>query len=727
MNNISPHLTSHISAMLQKGRIYEAIQSLKPHVSGPAMSDMLREAETIYNQMLRFLSSVSPDASRDRILGSVRERIYIVTDSIVREQQSRTSSGYYYSKLRTLRLHPELSIKSALTDMCSHMEIISLADLAGDYDKDLHWKFEQTLETLFDLLMVNHVISRPDAEMIEKFLKGVDSDDDAGIFAVLTLISALLISSLQFYDSVKLRILAELYACSLHPAVSARALVALALITITHPDRVGADDNVRAVCEACAEKEGFGREMRAFVAAMLRTRDTDRVNRKMKEEIIPDIMKLRPELEKRMRNIDPDDLVSEESPAWMEMIEKSGIEDKLREFSEMQMQGADVFMGAFAGMKSFPLFNSFPAWFMPFSISHSLIKEIEQKLPARMLEIISVMPVLCDSDKYSLVFSMSRVPLNKMGIVSAQMQAQYEAFDSEMHSALKSSLQDSVEREISLYLKDLFRFFRLSAKREGFMDPFAKPLAIPSSPLFDAFDSDDELQRLMADFYFKYGYWEEASRIYNVLASSPDVDFTDVQKQGYCLEMLGEMQRALNAYQCAELLSEPDKWLLKRIAGCLRATGDYAGAAEYYARALDMDPDNVRLELLRGHSLLEAGRVSEALKCYYKVDYLAPDSRRAMRPVAWCEFLLGNYAKSLERYMKIIAEPDVTASDILNCGHVYLAMGNLPEAIATYKKVLQFKSPEEFRTMLSADIQTLEHVGVSIKDLNLIADATIME
>ena len=62
---------------------------------------------------------------------------------------------------------------------------------------------------------------------------------------------------------------------------------------------------------------------------------------------------------------------NDKNPDWEEAIEKSGLGDKLREMNELQLEGADVYMSTFAGLKSYPFFREVHNWFYPFTKQQS--------------------------------------------------------------------------------------------------------------------------------------------------------------------------------------------------------------------------------------------------------------------------------------------------------------------------------------------------------------------
>jgi hypothetical protein len=111
------------------------------------------------------------------------------------------------------------------------------------------------------------------------------------------------------------------------------------------------------------ERKGWREDFRTVYMELVKTVDTDRITRKIRDEVVPEMLKLKPEIDKKINlnieNLDPAEM--EENPQWQEMMESSGLADKLKEMSEIQEEGGDVMLGTFERLKTFPFFrkNSF--------------------------------------------------------------------------------------------------------------------------------------------------------------------------------------------------------------------------------------------------------------------------------------------------------------------------------------------------------------------------------
>ena len=190
--------------------------------------------------------------------------------------------------------------------------------------------------------------------------------------------------------------------------------------------RRGLSAKAAAKLDAFRETENWRRDLRTAYMELIKTIDTDRISRKIRDEVVPEMLKLRPEIDKKLNTsiekLDPAEM--DENPEWHDMLEKSGLADKLKEMSEIQEEGGDVMMGTFAHLKSFPFFNEPANWFLPFHADYSEFTGDSSALMQPVAELMAAAPFLCDSDKYSFMFSLAHVPAAQRDAMMSQFKAQ---------------------------------------------------------------------------------------------------------------------------------------------------------------------------------------------------------------------------------------------------------------------------------------------------------------
>ena len=100
----------------------------------------------------------------------------------------------------------------------------------------------------------------------------------------------------------------------------------------------------------------FREHCRYTVLQIIRSRETENLSRKLQDEILPQVERLKPMIEEKLDldNILPKDKNEEKNPDWAEMFSDSEeIFKTMEELTKLQMEGADVYMSAFANMKHF--------------------------------------------------------------------------------------------------------------------------------------------------------------------------------------------------------------------------------------------------------------------------------------------------------------------------------------------------------------------------------------
>lgn len=161
---------------------------------------------------------------------------------------------------------------------------------------------------------------------------------------------------------------------------------------------------------------------------------------------------------------------------------------------------------------------------------------------------------------------------------------------------------------------------------------------------------------------------------------------------------------------------------MKKLALCNKMTGNFSKAVGYYRRALEKQPDNLTLTLGLGSCLSALDNPKDALKHFYKADYLDEGRLDVMRAIAWNEMLAGNSGKSIEYHERIlVAEP--TPTDFMNAAHARLLAGETEEAVKLYRRSLkEFGDHKRFQETFAEDIPTLEKLGMTRLNLILLRE-----
>lgn len=716
-------------AKKQIKKVFELLSELSSVLQDWTVNEKLNELETSYKYMLRYMFEGIEDPEREQVYRNLISSLFTLTDKVTELLLEKESSGFYFSKKRYIQLHPEMSIQQQSDTLDSAINNLSLNSLLSDIENntqtqiELRKQVEKAEEELVTRIWCNYPATEWDYTALREGL----SPEHFPVETTCLIVSALTLNLLHRYDEQKLAILLDVYEQSTNEEIRQRALCGVLILMYIYKARIELSPYLLARIEASKENERFCKETRTIFLQLIKSRETERISRKFTEELLPEMMKISPSIYKKMKQ---DELMNDmnsldKNPEWQEILEQSGIADKLKELNDLQLEGADVFMSTFSELKSFPFFKEAANWFRPFNTEYTALNNVftQGDKDNNFKKLISLSHFLCNSDKYSFCLSLIQVPETQRGMMTSQFNAE----GIEMQNIEKDKLSlnaDEAGKNISnQYLQDLYRFFKLSSFRSEFSDPFSSHIDLFQVSFLQSIFSDDNTLRLIGEFYFRKEYYAEALTMFNKLLQNHRSDSELYQKIGYCLQMSGEYDKALDAYLKAEMIYPDSLWTLRRIASCYRTLKKPEAALEYYLRIEQMKPDNLSIEMNIGHCYFEQENYDEALKYYFKVDYLDPKSTKAWRAIAWCSFLAGKQEQARRYYEKILNNKP-TSIDYMNAGHVEFALKNLNKTIELYRESIENDkgNAESFLNNFRQDVKYLIQAGISANDIPLLID-----
>lgn len=724
---------NRVTEYIDKRRLREALTEIKDTARSYMaweVEDKVKLVEQNYQLMLQYLTQGMADPDRDNVYSGIVCDIYTLLDSLISFIDSRDNPSLYYSTIRYSKLNIKGSTlaelfekEKALSDKLSLFALVS--DQDNSAERIANRTKAETLRTeIFKRLWATPLLSRDEYDVVGSVL----ADDAVTTEIKQHLLSALMLGMLEQYDGRKLELMMNAYLSDSDMKVSSVALVGILLSLWKYRSRP-LSRHLASLLDTIKDTPRWRSDLQIAFIEMIRARDTERIDRKMRDEVIPSMQKIRPDMINKINDgsIDPEDAAAMmENPEWQDILDKSGVSAQLKELTEIQMEGGDVMMTTFSQLKQFPFFNEIANWFLPFDPTHSSIETTMQQLDV-LGEMMSEATLFCDSDKYSFIFAISAMPQQQRSMMTSQLSAQKDAIYQTMSNKNgNSTRQDIRRRAVNSYMQNIYRFFKLFSRRNEFFDPFKAEInLIAVKALADDFDDIDMMQ-VVAEFYFKLGYFSDALGVFTHLESLLPGDAARYQKMGFCEERGGNFEKALEYYKIAELLDTKSAWTLRRMASCAMAAGKRREALDYYRQLAEMQPDNTKYTMLYGQALAENGMYDEAVKQFYKVEFLDENSTKVWRPLAWTLFLTSDFVGARKYYDKIILD-NPNATDYLNIGHVALASGNFREAINNYALAIQkaHGDKEWFITTLNTDSKDLERAGIDPATLPLIIDATL--
>ena len=688
---------------------FDSIQSLIIGSKEYASQEKLDELQETYKSMLHYRMGGVKDPMQEQIYRNLQTSAYELADLLKHKLLATDSSLSFYSRRR---------IAGNILNFSSFHKELSQANERG-----AKRELEETISLLFTRLWLSDPLSKEESDSIRKILENPFFPFIIGSQTV----SGLFLGLLESFDKEKILLLFDAVSLSMNEEVRIRALICILVILYLYRRRTPLYPQIKNRLAALAEQQGFTKSVLTISLRFILARDTEKISRKLQDEIIPEMMKLHPKISRKinLRDFNPEQLGDDMNPDWQNMLADSSLGKKMEEFSELQMEGADVMHSTFVHLKSFPFFHDMNNWFMPFIPNHSMIDSNVPSSDSTSKDVLNIMAdstFMCNSDKYSLFFSMMQLPEQTRKMMSAQFSGQASEMIQQSKEELISK-RGKTEIITGQYIQDLYRFFKLYPRKQDFEDIFSFPLDFHNLDILQPYISDEESLTTIAEYYLRKNYFEDALNIYERLVKSNKENDVLHQKIGYCKQMAGDIEGALDSYLHADLVNSGSKWVTRRIAGCYRTLKQPEKALEYYRRYEDLSPDNLSVQTSIGHCYLELKNYNEALKYYYKVDYLDAKSHKAWRPIAWCSFLTGKYDQARNYYNKIIDFKPET-QDFLNAGHTEWALQNIKNAINLYKQAIQSEKNNfsKFREQFMQDVPDLVVAGIEEEEVALMLD-----
>lgn len=720
-------ICDHLSERRLKSA-FDQLEHMIKETGQPLFLDEWRNLDQTYHYMLQYTVEGIRDPERQKIYQKLIVSALELVDKVYDAARYKFSSSLEYERKRSF--NPTIDF----TAMLGELESFELAgdlnalleDVQGQHDKQHNEAVElqDKMVKLFYHLWFSNKLQPEESTFLSEFYKS----ELISVPYKSYITAAIFLSLLRYFDENKLTVLFDTYANDF-PEISQRALIALVASIYQYDERLKYYPAINARLQLLNENPEFKRNLETIIIQFIRSKETEKIQKKITDEIIPEMIKISPNLKDKI-NLDSlmnDSLDEDKNPEWEKIFEDApGLMNKMEEFSEMQMEGADVFMGSFSMLKMFPFFNELSNWFMPFFASNPEIEDAidpYEEVNARFIKAIDMAPILCNSDKYSFCFSLRNLPAENREFMAEGMKAEMDQF---------SELQDDEELTdpgkkagfiSNQFIQDLYRFYKLHPRKKDFEDIFAWRFDFHNkNTLGEILKEDEAILRNIAEFYFTKAYYREAAEVFNYslsLKKSGEL----YQKLGYCHQKLNDYQKALEIYRKAELYDLNRKWNLNKIALCYRNLKQPEKALEYYREVEKIDEENLNTQLNIGHCLLELDEFEEALKSYFKVEYLEPGNKKVWRPIGWCSFVVGKKEQALKYFGKLI-ENDPNKHDLMNMGHVQWSLGNRKEALEFYKKSISKTAftEEEFFEVFEEDLRHLLTQGVDREDVPIMLD-----
>lgn len=722
------HIYRQIINYIETNKLKEAFDIIRNIISTNQLwsfNDKLTELETNYKYMLHYLSETPQDPNQKKIYHQLLRQTYELNEDVIENLFLKDASTLYFEKKRFANVRHFISLKEYQNTIVKQMDTFSIIDLMDtEQDKFSRWRqnsqsHENTVKDLFYAAYISERATEEDVQSYHSFVNDENiSEDDKCM-----LISAITLNILQRFDARKIEFLLEI-SVNESVQIGIRSVVGILIILQKYHKRWHLYPDCDNRMQLLSDNPIFVNRCITAILQLIQSRDTEKITKKLTEEIIPEMMKISPIIGKKI-NFDEwmgESNMDEKNPEWQKIFDEAGITNKMQEFSDLQMEGADVFHSTFSNLKTFPFFYEMSNWFLPYNSGHTQIIHSSDGKDAELYSMLKMSPFLCNSDKYSLSLSMMMMPDNYRSMIIHQLGA--ESSDIEEMMKEESILKPNNKEEIitKQYIQDLYRFYKVFVRKNEFQDIFTLPLNFHTIlPLHPIVENPKNLERI-ALYYFEKNHFSEALSAYTQLSNIRQANSEIWQKIGYSHQQLGDIQKALDAYLKADLFAGENTWIIRRIAQCYRMLNLPEKTLEQYVRLQQLKPDDLNVQMQIGHSYLSMKDYDQALNSYFKVEMTGGDNPKAWRSIAWVSFIVQKWDVAA-RYYQLILDKNPSVQDYLNAGHVALCQKNYKDAINYYTSSASMAgNVETFAKLLLEDAEELEKSGINREVLQLIID-----
>lgn len=462
-------------------------------------------------------------------------------------------------------------------------------------------------------------------------------------------VSAITLSCLRILDEPKLLCLID-FCYSKFKKTAARAMVGLVLCLVKHNRRIvyypAVNNRLNLLFNDTANVDAAREIVRQFI----RCKETPRITKDIRENIMPTLSKFTPDIKKSMQNGNFDSEEYEESSYNLQdMIQESGIAEKMQAYSELQMQGSDINMSTFSQLKNFAFFQHVDGWFMPFYKENPVVSALFSNADeGSFLDFMVDSNFLCDSDKYSFCINLAMVPEEYRKSMASQLKNESAQMDE------VAGRPEDMKAYTNRYMQDIYRFFKLYRNKEYFDDIFDLRCDVHNMGFFRFLNQDGEFLAPLADFYMAKEQYDNALGAYRMLEENCEPDADLYRKIAFCLQKGLYFTQAAEYYEKVDLMDGGKPGILKKLAYCYRKAGNFDKALDYYRQAESLDGENLNILYNIGCCLAETGQYEKALNYFYKIDFLNPDVRQSVNFHLYyghCLWATGDRKGAIRRYM----------------------------------------------------------------------------
>lgn len=673
------------------GEALELLQELANVLGDWKLLDEVADVNSAYGLLLYYMEQGNNDPAREQ-----QHTNFIAACYNIAEKAAQTERALVTGTSARMR-----SISEILKDM-ENLELKNITSEPCEEDANKHVElYTELFNASYDSFLWNDEAAAQAQEVIDSALI---AENDKILMA-----SGLFINCLQAFDARKIIFFADNYSTATSSMLRIRMLVAVAFTLYTYRNRLFAYPAITSKLKDLCNNPRFTTDMQNLQKLIIESLSTHEVDRKMREEIIPAMLKSH-NFNPEKFGIDSLEEISESNPEW------KNFEQQVGKLAELEAAGADIYYSTFSTLKRYPFFNNAANWLYPFEENHPGIpKQIRKTGLKGIANALLKSDVLCDSDKYSFCMLTTQMTDVQVNMIISQL-PEMGGYDTAIAQTSESTCRN--------YLRNLFRFFYLYSGKSKPANPFETDMSLlDCNELAEAFKDKTEINKISA-YAIKKGKYDMAISFLLLSETKGFADSEVYQELGFCYQKKKSYFDAIAAYEKANALSGDSKWTLQHLAQTNRIVGNYKDALNYYRLLETAKGEDAKISFRCGECLVHLESYDDAMHEFFKAEYLNPDMTAATRAIAWCSILTDDIKQARKYYDKLLLKEE-QGEDLLNAGHAAWIDGDTKAAVELYSRAYAELKREEFLKRMQSDKEILKTHGISNYDITFMSDIVI--
>lgn len=303
MNPVQIHETfKSVLSFLSDGKINNAIDKcslLTGELQEGEYTDRLNELKENYQLLLRYFLDGVTDPQRKQVYNKIIAQIFTLNCELREELMLRNSSNYEYLQKRYFPHRLRFSTITGLKD-----SLLYFHQIDGEITSQARITYEQLLVDVFAIFWLSTFYGNFEQD----FFKTIIADNYNGKLEASMAVSALTLNLWRMFDEEKLMLLLD---CCSHSniEIKQRALVGLCFVLARYNRFIPYFPIIRNRLVLLADDEQTLTNFKNILIQIIGTVETDKISKKLREEILPEIMKVSPLIKDKL---DADHLLNSE-------------------------------------------------------------------------------------------------------------------------------------------------------------------------------------------------------------------------------------------------------------------------------------------------------------------------------------------------------------------------------------------------------------------------------